>query len=115
MHEASIATAILTMVEQALKNESPPPQVSRLVIEYGALAGVELRALEFSLSALQLGTVLEGATIEYQEQSGQAWCFTCDKTVAIYSRLDSCPDCAGTRLQATGGTEVTVKELFVKE
>ena len=112
MHEVSLAGGILRVVENALRDE-PEARLKQLTVEVGALAGVETRALEFALRTLADGTVLAGAEIVLDEVPGQAWCLQCHQTVTILSRLDACPHCASHWVQATGGTELKVRELIV--
>lgn len=114
MHELSLAQGILKVVEDALRHEGPV-RVSRLVVEVGALAGVETRSLEFALQGLAPGTVLQGATIELDEVPGQAWCLRCSTSIEIRSRLDPCPHCGGVQIQPTGGTELKVRDLRVQD
>ena len=114
MHEMSLAGGILQLVEDAARREHFD-RVQRLVLECGALAGVELRALRFALDAISPGTVLQGAEILIDEVSGSAWCLRCSEPVPIRSRTDDCPRCGGHQLQPTGGTELRVRELLVPD
>lgn len=115
MHEVSLAGGILKLVEDTLEREANPVRLRRIVIEVGALAGVEIRALEFALEALRPGTALEGSEIAIETAPGQAWCLHCGDNVPIESRLDACPRCGGFRLQAHGGTELRLRELLVED
>ena len=114
MHEMSLAGGILRLVEQAHARE-PFKRVSRLNLKAGALAGVETHALRFALEALAPGTLLDGATIEIDEQPGAAWCMKCARNVPITSRIDDCPRCGSAQLQPTGGTELKLHELIVHD
>lgn len=114
MHEMSLAGGILRVVEQAQQREHFR-RVSRLALRAGALAGVELRALQFALQSIAPGTVLDGAHIDIHEEPGTAWCMACSQSVPIMSRTDDCPRCGSAQLQATGGTELTVHELIVHD
>lgn len=115
MHEVSLAGGILKLVEDTLARETCPVRLRRIVIEVGALAGVEIRALEFALEALAPGTVLEGSEIVIETAPGQAWCLHCGDNVPILSRLDACPRCGGFQLQPNGGTELRLRELLVDD
>jgi hydrogenase nickel incorporation protein HypA/HybF len=42
---------------------------------------------------------------------GRALCFDCGGDVEIADRLDPCPDCGGTKLVPSGGTEMRIKDL----
>jgi hydrogenase nickel incorporation protein HypA/HybF len=114
MHEMSLAGGILRVVEDAAQREHFA-RVKRLVIEAGALSGVEVSALRFALEAITPGTCLDGTQFEIDEPPGQAWCLPCGETVTILSRLDDCPRCGGQQLQPTGGMDLKVRELFVQD
>jgi len=115
VHELSLATGIVSMVDAALARETQPVRVRRLRVEVGAFAGVELRALRFALDALAPGSALNEAEVDVFEVPGSAWCFDCGQTVALQARLQPCPQCGGQRLQANGGTELRVVELTVED
>lgn len=115
MHELSLAGGILKLVEDTLAREATPLRLRRVVVEVGALAGVEIRALEFALGALAPGTMLEGSEIAIETAPGQAWCLHCGDNVPIGSRLDACPRCAGHQLQPNGGTGLRLRELLVDD
>lgn len=115
MHEVSLAGGILKLVEDTLSREAAPLRLRRVVIEVGALAGVELRALDFALQSLRPGTVLDGSEIAIETAPGQAWCLPCGDNVPIASRLDACPRCGSFQLQPNGGTELKLRELLVDD
>jgi hydrogenase nickel incorporation protein HypA/HybF len=114
MHEMSLAGGILRVVEDAAARERFR-RVKQIVLEAGALAGVEVRALRFALEAMTPGTVLDGAVIDIDEPAGSAWCMRCACSVCIASRADACPHCGGWQLTPTGGTELKVRELIVHD
>lgn len=114
MHEASLAGGILQLVEDAALRENFS-RVNALRLEVGQLAGVEVRALRFSLEALAPQTCLEGAVIEIVETPGQAWCLGCHQTVEIAQRGQACPQCGGFHVQPTGGTELKVLDMMVDD
>lgn len=114
MHELSLAGGILRVVEDAAARE-PFRRVRRLMLEAGALAGVELRALRFALEALAPGSVLDGALIEIEQTPGTAWCMPCGRSIEIAARTEPCPHCGRWQLTPTGGTELKVRELIVED
>jgi hydrogenase nickel incorporation protein HypA/HybF len=114
MHELSLAGGVLQLVEQAAAREHFA-RVQRLVLEAGALSGVEVHALRFALESLAPGTCLQGCIIEIEEPPGQAWCLPCSTTVPLAARGDACPHCGGYQLQPTGGLELRVRELIVHD
>ena len=114
MHEMSLAGGILRVVEQACERE-PFARVTRLTLQAGALAGVEISALRFALEAMAPGTLLEGAEVDIDEVPGSAYCLGCGQSVPILSRTDDCPRCGSAMLQPTGGTELKVLDLIVHD
>lgn len=114
MHELSLAGGILRVVEDAARRERFT-RVSRLTIEVGALAGVDVGALRFALQATAPGTCLAHAEFVIEEPPGQAWCMACGVTVPIGQRGDACPRCGGYQLQPTGGTALRVVDLIVHD
>jgi hydrogenase nickel incorporation protein HypA/HybF len=114
MHELSLAGGILRIVEDAAHRERFT-RVSRLTLEVGALAGVEVQALRFALEATAPGTCLERAEFVIEQPPGQAWCMACATIVPIAQRGDACPHCGGYQLQPSSGTELRVVDLIVHD
>lgn len=114
MHEVSLAGGILAAVEAAARKD-PFVRVSRLRLEAGKLAGVEVEALRFALEALAPGSLLDGARIDIEQPEGQAWCLDCSASVALVERGAPCPQCGGFWLQPTGGTELRILDLQVED
>jgi len=114
MHELSLAGGILRIVEDAAQRERFT-RVAALRLEIGALAGVELSALQFALTALGPGTVLEGCELQFERTVGRAFCFGCGANVELTELGAACPECGAQRLQAISGTELRVLELVVRD
>lgn len=114
MHELSLAGGIVKLVEEAAARERFT-RVSRLRLQAGALAGVDVRALRFALESIVGGTCLQDTDITIDQSAGSAWCLRCAVAVEIGSRLEPCPRCGGHQLQPTGGTELRVLDLVVHD
>ncbi|HPP83985.1 MAG TPA: hydrogenase maturation nickel metallochaperone HypA [Rubrivivax sp.] len=114
MHELSLAAGVVRLVEEAAQRERFA-RVSRLTLEVGALAGVDVGALRFALEVGVRDTCLAGAAIVIEEPPGRAWCMACATSVAITQRGDACPQCGGYQLQPSGGTELRVVDLIVHD
>jgi hydrogenase nickel incorporation protein HypA/HybF len=112
MHELSLASEIVRMVEASAAREHFR-QVGTLRLEAGALAGVEVSALRFALEAMVAGTCLEGAVIEIDEPPGRALCSQCAAEVTVGSRADLCPRCNGYPLKVISGGALRVVDLLV--
>lgn len=112
MHEMSLAEGILGIIEEATAARSVS-RVLRVRIEVGALAGVEISALQFSFESVVAGSIAEGAQLEIVAAPGTGWCLDCAQTVPIQALYDPCPRCHGYHVQANGGRELQVLDLEV--
>jgi hydrogenase nickel incorporation protein HypA/HybF len=113
MHEMSLAEGILQIVETAAVKQGFT-KVTEVRLEIGALSGVEPDALTFCLDVVFRGSVAEGARVELERLPGQGFCLACGETVAVAALYDACPKCGGYQVQASGGTEMRVKDLLVE-
>jgi hydrogenase nickel incorporation protein HypA/HybF len=113
MHEMSIAESILGIVEKAARDQGFT-KVKEIRLEIGALSGVEVDALSFCMDVVLNHSVAEGARVELETAPGSGWCMVCGETVPIAALYDACPQCGGYQVQATGGTEMRVKDLLVE-
>lgn len=114
MHELSLATGILDLVLAAEQRDGFR-NVGQLRLEVGALAGVEVDALRFALEAIAPGTCLEHAQIRIDTPAGTAWCVTCSREVTITGYQDPCPACDGPLVRHTGGDQLRVLDLLVRD
>ncbi|HPU79431.1 hydrogenase maturation nickel metallochaperone HypA [Accumulibacter sp.] len=113
MHEMSLAMGVLQIVEDAARAQRFR-RVRSVLLEIGELSMVEAEALRFCFDAVSRGTLAEGAALNVVEVAGQGLCFNCNMTVPLAALYDPCPACGGHPVQATGGTEMRVKELEVE-
>lgn len=113
MHEMSLAVGILEIIEEAARRQDFQ-RVKTVEVEIGRLAAVEAEAISFCFSAVARGTLADGARLQIVHVEGQGLCFNCHQTVPLAALYDPCPACGGHPVQATGGTEMRVKELEVE-
>lgn len=113
MHEMSLAEGILQIVESAAAQQGFQ-RVTEVRLEIGALSGVEVEALSFCMDVVLKGSVAEGARLKLERLPGQGYCLGCGETVEIQALYDACPKCGSYQVQATGGTEMRVKDLLVE-
>lgn len=112
MHEMSICEGIIQVLEEQAQSQQFQ-QVSKVFLEIGALAGVELEALRFGFEVVSQHSIAAGAALEIIELPGQIHCFACGKTGEIQQRYDGCPHCGSYQRQVIGGEELRIKELEV--
>lgn len=113
MHEMSLAEGILQIVEDTAARQGFK-RVTEVRLEIGALSGVEAQALSFCMDVVLKGSVAEGARVELERIPGRGYCLGCGETVEIDALYDACPQCGSYQVQATGGTEMRVKDLLVE-
>jgi hydrogenase nickel incorporation protein HypA/HybF len=109
----SLAVGIVDLIEEAARAQGFR-RVLTVAIEIGELAAVEAEAIDFCFSAVTRGTLAEGARLQIVQVAGEGLCFNCHQTVPLAALYDPCPACGGHPVQATGGTEMRVKELEVE-
>ncbi|HMV04728.1 MAG TPA: hydrogenase maturation nickel metallochaperone HypA [Accumulibacter sp.] len=113
MHEMSLAMSVIDIVENAARAGNFR-RVSTVWLEIGQLSAVEPEAMRFCFAAAARGTLADGAQLQIIEVNGRGLCFNCGETVPLAALYDPCPACGGYPVQATGGTEMRVKELEVE-
>ncbi len=113
MHELSLATNVLQIVESAAARESFF-RVRSLHLSVPALAGVEIEAFRFALESLAPRTVLDGADIIIDEPASRGHCLDCNAAIHICAHEDPCPLCGGYRWQSDSDRGIRVVDLLVE-
>ena len=113
MHEMSLEEGIRQIVEDAGRVQGFS-KVRTVVLEIGRLSSVEPEALAFCFDLVMRGGIAEGARLQIDALPGSGWCRQCEASVPIDTLYDPCPRCGGFQVQATGGTEMRVKELEIE-
>jgi hydrogenase nickel incorporation protein HypA/HybF len=112
MHEMALAEGILQLVEETAQREHAQ-RVKLVVLEIGQLSTVEADALKFCFDAVTKGSIASGAALEIVRVPGVGWCMECAATLPMQELFGACPQCGGYQMQATGGTEMRVKEIEI--
>lgn len=105
--------SVIDIVEKAVRAGNFR-RVRTVWLEIGQLSAVEPEAMRFCFAAAARGTLADGAQLQIIEITGLGLCFNCGETVPLAALYDPCPACGGYPVQATGGTEMRVKELEVE-
>ncbi|MEY3053414.1 MAG: hypothetical protein RLY31_3199 [Bacteroidota bacterium] len=92
MHELSIVLHIVDCAEEAARSASAS-RIDGIVLEIGALSGVELPALTFVWEEGVRGSLLEGAERTIVEVPGNGQCRACGHAFAMETLYDPCPAC----------------------
>ena len=113
MHEMALAEGVLQLVEETAMRENAQ-RVKLVVLEIGRLSSVEPEALRFCFEAVVDGSIAHGAALEIVDVPGVGWCMPCAESVAMNEVFGACPRCGSYQLQATGGTEMRVREIEIE-
>ncbi len=113
MHELSLATHVLQIVEAAAARESFQ-RVRSLHLSVPCLAGVEIEAFRFALESLAPETVLDSASIIIDEPASRGHCLDCDASIDISAHEDPCPLCGGYRWHSDSDRGIRVVDLLVE-
>ena len=113
MHELSLATNVLQIVEAAAARDIFS-RVRSLHLSVPVLAGVEIEAFRFALESLAPRTVLDGADIIIDEPASRGHCLDCDASIDICAHEDPCPLCGGYRWQSASDRGIRVVDLLVE-
>ena len=104
MHELSLATALLDMVEDYATREGID-RVRSLKLSCGKLSCVDPEAFKFLFSVQAEGTKAEGAELVFDIRPAVFYCLTCEKEFSSRAFQSTCSDCGGRDILLTGGTE----------
>ncbi len=111
MHEMSIATSLLEIIQQEMAKHG----ATRLIVvrvKHGALSQLVPEALDFAFTALTKGTPLEGAVLEMVEVPLKVACRACGAEFTPDDRdvlLMPCPQCG----EEFGHTILSGRELYL--
>lgn len=109
----SLAEGIVRILEEQGRTQGFS-RVTGVWLEVGRLAQVEPESLAFCFDAVTRETLADGASLELIMIDGRGWCHDCSQEVPIGNHYDACPLCGSYRVEATGGTEMRVKEVEVE-
>ena len=113
MHEMSLAEGVMQLVEETARRENAH-RVKLVVLEIGKMSSVEPEALRFCFDVVTKGGIADGATLEIDHVPGSGWCMHCAVTVPMEDLYGACPQCGSHQVQATGGTEMRVREIEIE-
>ncbi len=113
MHELSIATALVTQIEDILKQEKRKNLVS-FSLEIGELSGIERDALEFALPFTMETSSFSDAKVIINEIKAEIYCKKCDKNSIPENKfILICPICNSSDVTISKGKQFMLKSLEV--
>lgn len=114
MHELSLVTSILEIVEEHARTHGAA-RVLAITVEVGDLACVELEALRLAFEVARKGTLAEQAELYMCRVEGRGRCAECGAEFAVAGFGEACPECVSFRVSPVGGTGLRVTELEVSD
>ncbi len=108
MHELAIAESLVWAVVEKTGDQ----QVTAVRLSLGRLAGVVADALAFSFDVATVGTTLDGASLEIDEQSGQGLCRDCGAAFTVDDFIVLCA-CGSADVEVVGGRELRIISVEV--
>lgn len=112
MHELSIATNIINVIEEQ-QREHGFERVSKIHLKIGEFSSVVPEALEFSFGIAARGTVAEGAELVIEIIPLMLRCRSCGEEFHSEPYIFVCPNCGGTELEMLSGTELQIDSIEV--
>lgn len=112
MHELSIARGIVDIATREVQ-KAKANKVDEIVVEIGALAGVEMEALDFAWDVAVKDTVLYKAERRINHIPGEGSCPDCGEQFEMQTLFDACPSCSNYFINLLKGKELKVKSLVV--
>jgi len=114
MHEMSIASNLMEIIEKALQDRSVA-RVLSIKLRIGELRAVEPEALRFCFQILSQGTLMEGAEMKIEDVPVKACCHQCKSQFPIKDFIFLCPNCGSAEIEPLSGNELDLVSLEVEE
>ena len=112
MHELPITEGILKIATEAASGR----KITVIHLLIGDLSSIVDDSVQFYFDLLSMGTVAEGALLDFQRRPATVTCRDCGQQSEVRAPLPSaCPHCGGTKLQVTGGRELRVDSIEVND
>ena len=110
MHELALSQSIVDLVIDRARNEGLR-EVTRVVVEVGAAAGVEPDALRFCFDVVAEGSLARGAELAIETVALQARCRDCACEFKPARLVSACPRCGSFAPLLLRGREFRVKSF----
>jgi len=114
MHELSIASSVVSAVEQA-RAEQSLGSVALVRLRVGRMSGVLPESLRFCWGQATEHTGLAGAELDIEVTEPQLRCAKCGAATAFESALDRCPACGARGLEIEGGMDLMIESIEIRE
>jgi len=113
MHEMGIAQNILDIALNAADKEGAS-KITRINLVAGELRGIVPLQLTFCFGLVAKDTIASGAYLSIDEVPVSGHCSDCNSDFSIKEYEYVCPKCGSTKIQLTGGTELSIKDIEIE-
>ncbi len=114
MHELSIATEIIDIVEKEAARLHLN-RIGEISLKIGALTGVNPDALLFALEASTIGTPLEKARVNIETVPIRGSCRSCGREFVLDEYVFICSHCGSGDLHVTSGEELDIVSISERQ
>lgn len=112
MHELSMAEGLVTQLCAVVQREGAT-RITSIVLELGAMCGVEREPFAFAFPLVAKGTAAEGAALEFVEVPVTVRCNDCNAKSSSEYPTFLCASCDSTQVEVQMGTDFKVKSMEV--
>ena len=110
MHELSIVTSIIEIVEREVKKANAQ-SVSKIELDIGVLSGIEMQAFDFAWQEAKPNTSIENAERTVNRIPAKTKCLDCKYQFEAENLYELCPKCDGINTELLQGKEMKVRSL----
>ena len=110
MHEMSIVTALIEMLDEQVRNH-PGARVQTVHVRVGRLRQIEPSTLQFCYNAAVSGTPLENSMLEIEGLDASARCDVCNLIFTVQEHWFECPKCGSTKGALVSGNELQLTSV----
>ena len=113
MHEMSVATGIINVLQSKL-NDLDPCKLTAMDISIGQLAGIDESSLSFCLDTLLAERGFEPVQVRFESAPALFKCSACTWQGTPEDFTVKCPSCSQGELEIIGGRDVTLERIEVE-
>jgi len=113
MHEMGVAQNILDIALSAAGKEGAS-RITRINLVAGELRGIVPMQLTFCFGLVAKDSIASGAYLNIEEVPVSGHCNECNSDFSIAEYEYVCPKCGSTKIQVTGGTELSIKDIEIE-
>ncbi len=112
MHELAITESILSIADQAAK-DNHSSKVTDIYLVIGQLSSIVDDSVQFYWDHISQGTICEGAKLHFDRRPAVLECKTCGHQYPLGEILQPCPNCQSVDVFIESGEELLVDVIDI--